>query len=159
LGWNYRMPELCCAVALAQVERISELVSARVESARVFADAIDGFEWLVPQKIPADCISSYWGFACKLDTNVVAWTDLYNAYVRNGGDSFYAAWKLTYKEPLFQQHAFGRRSEFLNVNYRNTSCPVAENLQPRIVAFKTNYWDFSEAEQQAEILRKTLAEF
>ena len=26
LGWNYRMPELCCAVALAQLENIHTLV-------------------------------------------------------------------------------------------------------------------------------------
>ena len=30
MGWNYRMPELCCAVALAQVENIDALVGRRV---------------------------------------------------------------------------------------------------------------------------------
>ena len=29
LGWNYRMPELCCAVAYAQVVRLEELVNIR----------------------------------------------------------------------------------------------------------------------------------
>ena len=32
MGWNYRMPELCCAVALAQVERIDELVDIRINA-------------------------------------------------------------------------------------------------------------------------------
>ena len=30
LGWNYRMPELCAAVALAQTERIEELVDLSI---------------------------------------------------------------------------------------------------------------------------------
>ena len=46
MGWNYRMPELCCAVALAQVERMDELVDVRVHAAKaldvvVFNGAIE----------------------------------------------------------------------------------------------------------------------
>ena len=37
LGWNYRMPELCCAVALGQTENISQLVNRRIEVARLFS--------------------------------------------------------------------------------------------------------------------------
>lgn len=37
--------------------------------------------------------------------------------------------------------------------------PVAEYLQPRMIQLKTNYWDFAEAEKQAEVLEKTIKEF
>ena len=35
MGWNYRMPELCCAVALAQTERMEVLVQRRCDVAKV----------------------------------------------------------------------------------------------------------------------------
>jgi perosamine synthetase len=38
-------------------------------------------------------------------------------------------------------------------------CPVAESLQPRLLQFKTNYWDASGAERQAEVLARTIAHF
>ena len=43
MGWNYRMPELCCAVALAQIENIDLLVERRVTVARIFADATSDY--------------------------------------------------------------------------------------------------------------------
>jgi perosamine synthetase len=36
---------------------------------------------------------------------------------------------------------------------------VAERIQPRLVQFKTNYWQIGRAHEQAEILRRTLASF
>ena len=39
MGWNYRMPELCCAVALGQTERMEELVTRRCEVAKLYNDA------------------------------------------------------------------------------------------------------------------------
>ena len=52
VGWNYRMPELCCAVALAQTERITELVEQRVKAAEFFQNVLDetNCTWLIPQK-------------------------------------------------------------------------------------------------------------
>ena len=43
--------------------------------------------------------------------------------------------------------------------YDNMLYPNAEYLQKRMNQLKKNYWDISEAEKQAEILRKTLLEF
>ena len=35
-------------------------------------------------------------------------------------------------------------------------CPVAEDLQPRLMQFKTSYWNPSDADQQAQILHNTI---
>ena len=59
LGWNYRMPELCCAVALAQVERIDELVEQRIKVARLYHEAVDSFCQLVHSaKVGSDYVNS-----------------------------------------------------------------------------------------------------
>ena len=47
LGWNYRMPELCCAVALAQVENIDTLRKAPKDVGELFSEVVRPFrEWL-----------------------------------------------------------------------------------------------------------------
>ena len=43
--------------------------------------------------------------------------------------------------------------------YKKGLCPNAEWLQPRIFQFKTNYWNISDANKQADILFKTLKYF
>ena len=37
IGWNYRMPELCAAIALGQLERLPELVAQRIKIAGMYA--------------------------------------------------------------------------------------------------------------------------
>lgn len=159
LGWNYRMPELCCAVALAQVERLNELVEVRKVSASYYLDALEGCTWIKPQFVPEYCTSSYWAFACVLDTDKVSWEDFYQAFINNGGLPFYGAWKLTYQEPLFTENLFGRRNDYIAENYNEVSCPNAEYVQSRIIALKTNYWNTEDAQDQADILKKTILEF
>ena len=38
-------------------------------------------------------------------------------------------------------------------------CPVAERLQPRMLQFKTNYFDVARREKAAAALRETIAFF
>lgn len=160
-GWNYQMPELCCAAALAQIERVDELVAARTESARLFLEAIltSGSTLLTPQSVPENCVNSYWTLACELDTARVQWKDFRSRFLAHGGDEFYAGWQLTYLEPLFRDALFGARSQFVERRYTRGLCPVSEAVQPRLVQFKTNYWRGSDAQAQAEILQKTLQSF
>ena len=50
------MPELCCAVALAQTENIDELVQRRIDVAKTFSNAAEQFRaWFVPQEVPDYC--------------------------------------------------------------------------------------------------------
>ena len=71
--------------------------------------------------------------------------------------------KLSYLEPAFQNRDFLGREKFISKarlnSYAKGLCPVAEKLQPKLFQFKTNYWNIEDAEQQAEILYKTLKHF
>ena len=164
LGWNYRMPELCCAVALAQLENIDDLVQRRVEVAHLFAKASEGYEnWFIPQKVDSDYGNSYWTWVVKLDHPNISWLQFRDRFMEFGGDGIYAAWKLTYLEPMFQEFSLLGRENFIsNENkskYKEGLCPIAERLQQRLVQFKTNYWNINDGIKQAEALSKTLASF
>ena len=46
LGFNYRLDELSCALGLAQLERLDELLSARARVAAAYSEALAGVEGL-----------------------------------------------------------------------------------------------------------------
>ncbi len=155
-GWNYRMPELCCGVALAQTERMDQLVALRREAARHYLDLLSGSTLLRPQQLHPNTEHSYWCVACLLDTDRVDWETFRRTFLDHGGAPFYGAWQLTYREPIFQRHLFGKRAALLTRRYESVSCPVAESIQPALIQFKTNFWSRERLERQMVALEKTL---
>lgn len=161
MGWNYRMSELCAAVALGQLENIDMLVHCRIRAAELFSDAIEGCDWLVPQLVPPECTHAYWTWAVSLKHPKISWYEFRDKFVELGGDGIYAAWQLSYREPMFQSKNLLGRERLINperlLEYGSIDlCPVAERLQPRLLQFKTSYWDEAVALRQAEILRETV---
>ncbi len=163
MGWNYRMPELCAAVALAQLENLDELVARRIEVANMFQEAAKGFDWLVPQHVGKDYTHSYWTWVARLDRPDVSWHQFRDRYAEMGGGGIYAAWKLTYLEPMFQTMNLLGREQFISQENRDKYtaglCPIAEQIAPKLFQFKTNYWNKAEGMIAAEALRATLRSF
>jgi perosamine synthetase len=159
LGFNYRLSEVNAAVALGQLERAEELVEQRIKVAKIFDQAIEGTDLLTRQVEPGGYQNSYWSYSVTLNTDnpQTDWYRFRNLYKNNGGDGFYAAWKLSYFEPLFQNEI--QKMPGVWQKYKPGLCPTSERLQPRMLQFKTNYWNLKEAEIQAEILNKTIKMF
>lgn len=160
MGWNYRMPEMCAAVALAQVENIEPLVETRMKAAKILDAAMRDCNWLIPQRTPEGDVNSYWTYVVQLRHPDMTWNQVRDKFRAMGGDGVYGAWQLTYLEPMFKNMTLLGRERFISpevrASYRKGLCPVAEDLQPRLMQFKTNYWDLSAAERQADILRQTI---
>jgi len=153
LGLNYRMTEVSAAVGLAQFERIRFLVDRRQSVAKMFDDAVKDCSWLIPQKIPENYTHSHYTYTVKYlgeEKIGVTWKDFYNKYIEMGGDGFYGACKVPYLEPYFKNNTI------LGNKYEKGLCPVAEDLQPKIMQFKTNYRNMDNAKNKADILKKLI---
>ncbi len=166
MGYNYRMPDLCAAIVLGQVERIDELVQRRIDVANLFLDVMKGCDWLIPQYTPKEYKNTYWGLAVRIVSPTISWADFRTKFMELGGDGIYATWKLTYQEPMFQMMNFAGKEDVIKATYKGELqewklglCPVAERVQQQILAFKTNYWEWDRAEKQADILKQTIAYF
>ena len=159
LGYNYRISELQSACALGQIERAEELVAVRIRAAKTFDKIVREVDWLVPQAEPNGYRNSYWAYSVvlKVQNPETKWYRFWDLFVKNGGDGIYAAWKLTYQEPLFLTEI--QNYPGIRQKYHGNLCPTAEYLQKRMLQFKTNYWEHGEAERQAEVLRKTIKDF
>lgn len=159
LGFNYRLSEGNAAITLGQLERADELVNNRIEVAAIFDEVIRESDLLTKQYTPDDYVNSYWCYSVVLNTNrpETDWYRFRDEFQKNGGDGFYAAWKLSYFEPLFLNEI--QKLDGVWQTYAKGMCLNAEYLQPRLIQLKTNYWDLNEARVQADILRKTIINF
>lgn len=159
LGFNYRMSEIQAAVILGQLERAEELVNLRIKVAQIFDEVICGSDLLKRQIEPDGYKNTFWSYSVVLNTDhpETEWYRFKQIFQENGGDGFYAAWKLSYKEPFFRNQV--QYYPGVWQKYEKGLCPVAEYLQSRMIQLKTNYWDIEEAEKQAEILYKTINMF
>lgn len=163
VGFNYRMPELCAAVALAQVERMDELISLRIRAATAMEAICEKFPGvLTPQQNYIGATNSYWTWVCKLNPNINL-VEFKKTFMDNGGDPFYGAWALTYNEPFIVNLEMYGRDKFLTPFSRNNlfapNCPVADELQPLLCQFQTNYYSDSDLETQCLALELTLNYF
>jgi perosamine synthetase len=169
LGYNYRMPECIAAIGLAQLERVDEFIERRKAVAKLYFEALDGCDWIVPQKVPAGYVHSYWTFAVRYEGAAAgrgSWKDFYNRHLKNGGDGFYGDLSLAYNEIVMQQRPYYGTviprdpsrypKEFV---YPAGTCPNAEAYQPKLMRFKTNYRDLDVAKRKIAILHKTINDF
>lgn len=164
IGWNYRLSEFLSAIALAQLERIDELVNLRKASAKIFLDAIEGCDYLVPQFTPSYSDNSYWALGIKYEGKEkigVSWEDFRKQYMMRGGDGIYGAWSVPYLEPVMSERTFAKRlpSVYKNVSYKKGLCPVAEEIQSKLMVFKTNYRNLDLAREKANSLKQTIEYF
>lgn len=150
LAYNYRLPEICAAVGLAQLERLDDFVERRVKMAQgylqVIAESKSGL--LRPQKVLSGYKHSYYTFGAEYlgEEQGISWQAFRKKYMEFGGDGIYAAWKTVNQEPAFKGLGWGE-------------VPVAEGLQRRLMQFTTNQATAEERALQMEALHKTLAYF
>ena len=129
LGYNYRLSEINAAVMLGQLERINELVDQRIKVAKLFDKALDGSTLLSKQAEPIGYKNSYWSYSAILNTENPDkyWYSFRDLFQNNGGDGYYAAWKLSYFEPLFLNQI--QKMKGIWQEYKIGLCPNAEYLQ------------------------------
>ncbi len=153
IGLNYRMSEVSAAVGLAQFERISDIVERRIVVANMFKEAVKGCSWIAPQRVPEGYKHSHYTFSFEykgLEALGISWKEFYNMYVEMGGDGFYSACIVPYLEPVFQNN------ENYNKIFTKGMCPIAEDLQKKIMQFKTNYRSLSIATEKVNILKRLI---
>lgn len=151
MAYNYRMPEICAAVGLAQCERFEEFVELRIKMADSYLEILkENNDLLIPADIPNGYKNSYYTFPARFigENNGVHWQDFRKKYIEFGGDGIYAALQVLYNEPAFYENKIGYGK-----------APIAEKLQKELMLFTTNQKDNDERKIQQNALIKTLKYF
>lgn len=158
IGLNYRMPEIVAAVALGQLENFSFIVDRRIKVAKILAKVIENCDWLVPQATKHNHKHTYYSFAIQYfgkEKFGVTWKKFYDDFKKMGGDGFYAANSPIYLEPSIKKYFKNK----YNVILSKKDCPIAVQLQSRIIQFKTNYRNLHDAYHNAGILSKLIKKY
>ena len=166
IGYNYRMPEICAAIGLAQLEDLENKVDRRIEIAMMYYDVFNNVGWIVPQKVPKNVKSTYWSFTVEyqgMEKYGISWEKFYQMFNDNGGDGFYGCLALNTEEivmankPFYGSYTPSDYKPFSN-RFNVTDCdyPIAKSLQPLLMQFKTGYRDMKKAEKTMNALKNTI---
>jgi len=151
IGLNYRLPELCAAVALAQFELVDDKVKIRQDIAKLYDKVFNRYTDLIPQTTPIGYTNSYFTYAVKTSFNRTRWLKFHDYLIERGGDDFYGGMGLIYTEPYMVNNGY--------YHTWNNKCPVAEKVQRSLMQFKTNYRTIEEAKYYINVLDEVLHDF
>ena len=131
---NYRMSPLSAAVGSGQLEHINAIIELRQKNGLQLVELITSHSDFIGQKLTADSSHAYYSAAVKYIGDK-KWKDIYDLVIEFGGDGFYGNVLNPYLEPVFLD-----TKTYLQ-NWSVGLCPNAEELQPRIMAIKTDFRD------------------
>ncbi len=156
IGLNYRMNDISAAIGIGQLERIDEIISRRIKVGKMYEELFKEFKDFKPQKIPENCTHVYYTFSVDYQGEKISgikWKDIYNKVKSLGGDGFYGVVAVPYLEPALKNRIMN------GIKYQEGICPKAEELQKRVMCFKTNYRDLDQAKIKLGIISKALNSF
>ena len=142
IGLNLRMPEICAAIALTQLNRAPEIIGRRIDQAEAIISAIGNIPGLRPPVVRPGCRHVYYTIPFLIEENMrIGTADCdFNPISSNKRGMFCTALRIEgvpivegYINPLYRLPAF---------NPYARSCPVAEDLQDRrLFYFENCAWD------------------
>ncbi len=121
IGLNLRMPELCAAVALAQLLRGREIVQERIEQAEAIIEAIGEIPGLRPPVVRQGCTHVYYVIPFLVEHHRAEFC----ASLRKAGVPIVEG----YQQPLHELPAFRKYAR---------ACPVAKDLHERRLFYFEN---------------------
>ena len=168
-GWQYRLPEVCAAIGMAQLARLNDYVAKRQQIWAMYAEVVEGCSYIKPQRTPPGYVNACWTFAARYEGEEsigVSWHEFAEKFRELSGEGVYAAWSVVYLEPVIaEQRFYGKGCPVRcphykgNVDWRPGLCPTAEAVQPKLMQFKGNLGNMDEARRQADALRATIEFF
>ena len=147
LGFNYRLPDINCALGLSQLKRLDQNVSRRRELAAFYNEAFSKIEAVRPLTQKADRNSSWHLYVVKLDLSKIRATrkDVFSS-LRDEGIGVNVHYIPVYWHPYYQK-----------LGYKKGLCPVAEKAYEEIVTLPLFYaMSDSDAAQVVSAVKKTL---
>jgi len=66
VGFNYRMPDLCAAVGLAQMDKLEVILESRTRLAARYNRLLSGLPWLISPHRPEGYRHTYQSYVCRL---------------------------------------------------------------------------------------------
>ena len=161
IGFNYRLSEFQSAIALAQFEKIEELVSWRKTSGNAITKVLSESDLFDVQYTPDYIEHSFWCVGARFKGDLSQWVKFRDLLYAESGERVFGAWRVPYLEPVMQNGNFKKylHREFHNTSYEKGLCPNAEKIQSQMMVFKTKYRNNDALENLIQGLIRTINKF
>ena len=120
LGFNYRLPDVQCALGMAQLKRLAGWVAARQRIARLYDEALASLVEAVPLKTHADRTNAHHLYVVRLMDGI----DRDRVFARLRGEGIGAN---VHYAPVYLH------SHYAKLGYKPGICPVAETAARQIL--------------------------
>jgi perosamine synthetase len=163
LNWNYAMPGVVAAIALAQWQHAHDYVRKDIELAAEYDAAIEGCQWLRRQHVPDRnrCAFHIWAAVYTGDEHGLRYEEFMERLRSNGGDYFlpsfmpYGAFGLE-PSPVYRYPLFNEPRTPAHRTYEAGLCPTAEYLVPRMFNTVLSPIEDERVHRYAEALHTTI---
>lgn len=108
LGYNYRLSDIHCALGLAQLERIWELLAGRARVAGLYERTLAGHPLIKLPNPPPDCQRSWFVYPIQLIAPADALRDQVLHRLRAAGIGCQAYFPAIHLQPYFRQHSLAQ---------------------------------------------------
>ncbi len=150
IGYNYRLSDINCALGISQLKRLSQIMAARAQVARLYCEALRDFDAVMTPRLDEPHASLSWF------VYVIRLADEFGRHERNQVLSY------------LQEHGVACRNYFAPIHlqpyfvehfgYRKGDFPITEFVSERTIALPFhNRLSESEVSYVAETLRDAIA--
>jgi perosamine synthetase len=123
LGFNYRLSELHCALGLAQLERIEEMLAERTRVAAEYARALGNAKGIVIPASPSDSRRSWFAYVIQLQgNNPGPERDRLISGLRERGIGCQAYFPPIHEQPYFREFELGETNALPNTELAAQRC-------------------------------------
>lgn len=131
VGYNYRMTNLQAAIGVAQMERVDEIVAAKIALGKAYNEAFAEVEQLITPPIVEEAVDTYWLYTLRLKHGGAAERDeLIQKLAANGIETRPVFYPL-HEMPPYEDFAEGKMfPNSTQISYSGISLPSSTTLKP-----------------------------
>jgi perosamine synthetase len=123
LGFNYRIPDVLCALGIEQLKRLDEFVKRRNEIANLYNEGFKNNNCIQPLVCDSNCYSAYHIYVIKLDTEKLGKSrDEIFKELKSQGIGVNVHYMPIYLHPYYE-----------SLGYKKGLCPEAENVYEKMI--------------------------
>lgn len=161
IGYNYRLTEFQSAIALAQLDKLDNLVYWRKKSGKEITRILESTNLFTTQYTPKYIEHSFWCVGAMFNGSLNEWYEFRDYLYDKCGERIFGAWQVPYNEPVIKM---GNYKRFLQKEFKDSvisigTCQNAEKIQRRMMVFKTKYRNELALNNLLEGLSKTIKNF
>lgn len=124
LGYNYRMTDLCAAIAIEQLKKIGSINNKRIRNAKKLTNGLKNIKGLITPEIKDNHKHVFHQYTLRLTNEFASDRNKFMDYLKQSGiDS-----KVYYPKPLHLH------PHFIKMGYKKGDFPVAEKMSEQVLS-------------------------